>query len=243
MRGPYGIGRLLRALRRTDPSAGGAPAAAGSADLLLRVLCHELRTPVTTLSSLTRALADEARPLTGEDRRAISVLARDQAAYLQTLLGEAATSVAALTLVSGPDERAVPLAEVLPAVAMLVPVERRRVRITREAARCPVSARRTRQMLGNLVENALRHGPAAGRVGIRAERRGGALSISVLDEGRVAHGLVEALRRPAPATGMSGLGLWIVRELVAADGGRMRLHRLRPDGVAVELLLPARHTG
>ncbi|MFF5218710.1 sensor histidine kinase [Micromonospora sp. NPDC000442] len=237
------IGRLLGALRGTDTHGGGATAGAASRDLLLRVFCHELRTPVSTLTSLTRALADEARPLTGEDRRAISALARDQAAYLQTLLTEAATSVGALTLVAGRNERAVPLAEILPAVAMLVPVERRRVRVTREAARCAVPAGRTRQMLGNLVENALRHGPAAGRVGIRAVRRGADLSISVLDEGRVADSLVEALRRPSPAAGMSGLGLWIVRELVAADGGRVRLHRLRPDGVAVELLLPARQAG
>ncbi|MCZ7422800.1 MULTISPECIES: HAMP domain-containing sensor histidine kinase [unclassified Micromonospora] len=241
MRGRY-LGRLREALRRTDVPAGGARAA-GSGDLLLRVLCHELRTPVTSLTSLTRALADETSPLTGEQRRAISALARDHAAYLQNLLTEAATSVGALTLLAGGNDHAVPLAEVLPAVAMLVPAERRRVRVTREAARCAVSARRTRQMVGNLVENALRHGPAAGRVGIHAACRGADLSIRVLDEGHVADTLIEALRRPAPAVGMSGLGLWIVRELVAVDGGQVRLHRLRPTGVAVEVLLPARRAG
>ncbi|WBB51013.1 HAMP domain-containing sensor histidine kinase [Verrucosispora sp. WMMA2044] len=243
MRGRYGIGRLLEVLRRTGSPAGGATAASRPSELLLRVLCHELRTPVTTLTSLTRALADEARPLTVEDRRLVSALARDQAAHLQTLLTEAATSVGALTLAVGRSEPTVPLAEILPIVAMLVPAERRHIRVTWEAARCRVSAHRTRQMVGNLVENALRHGPAAGRVGIHAMCRGAHLSISVLDEGRVAEPLIEALRRPAPAVGMSGLGLWIVRQLVAVDGGQVRLHRLRPTGVAVEVLLPARQAG
>jgi K+-sensing histidine kinase KdpD len=88
------------------------------------------------------------------------------------------------------------------------------------------------------VENALRHGPSDGQVGLYATLRGPDLSILVTDEGRVDDALLVALRRPAPAVGMSGLGLWIVRQLVTADGGALRAHRLRPRGVALEVLLP-----
>ncbi|MGW3810635.1 hypothetical protein ACWD50_28815, partial [Micromonospora sp. NPDC005113] len=72
--------------------------------------------------------------------------------------------------------------------------------------------------------------------GAELGRRG--LSILVTDEGRVDDALLAAMRRPAPAVGMSGLGLWIVRQLLAADGGVLRAHRLRPRGVALEVLLP-----
>ncbi|MBM0279800.1 sensor histidine kinase, partial [Micromonospora tarensis] len=122
--------------------------------------------------------------------------------------------------------------------AALVPVGRRRARVTRRALRCPVPAGRTRQVLVNLVENALRHGPPEGQVGLYATVRNPGLSILVTNEGRVDDALLAALRRPTPAVGMSGLGLWIVRQLVATDGGALRVHRLRPRGLAVEVLLP-----
>ncbi|MGW4500197.1 sensor histidine kinase [Micromonospora sp. NPDC004336] len=202
------------------------------------MLCHEFRTPVATLASLTRALADDGCPLTGEDLRAVAALARDQAVHLEGLLRVAAAGTRALTPAGEPADPAAPLAEILRGAAELVPRHRRRIRVTRRAGGCPVPARRTRQVLTNLVENALRHGPSEGRVGIQAALGPAGLSILVTDEGRVDSALVEALRRPAPAVGMSGLGLWIVRQLLAADGGRLRLHRLRPRGVALEALLP-----
>lgn len=236
MRGRHGLQGLMRGFRRSGP---GGPPAAADPELLLRVLCHEFRTPVSTLTSLTRALADDRRELTGDDRRAISELARDQAVHLQDLLRDAAASTGALTLATQPEVTTAPLAEILRGVAVLVPQHRRRVRVTRRAGGCPVPERRTRQVLENLVQNALRHGPAEGRIGIYASLRRAGLSILVVDEGRVDGALLAALRRPVPAAGLSGLGLWIVRRLVAVDGGRVRVHRLRPRGVALEVLLPA----
>ncbi|WP_422740221.1 sensor histidine kinase [Micromonospora sp. WMMD729] len=238
MRARHGWQGLLRGLRRTGPGSGSAPSPAVDADLLLRVLCHEFRTPVSALTSLTRALADDHKPLTAADRRAVSALARDQAVHLQALLRDATAGTGALTPAARP-EVTVPLAGLLREAATLVPAGRRRVRATRRAAAWPVPAGRTRQVLVNLVENALRHGPAGGHVGLYAALRGPGLSIVVTDEGRVDEGLLVALRRTAPAVGMSGLGLWIVRHLVAVDGGALRAHRLRPRGVALEVLLPA----
>lgn len=241
MYGGHGFGRLLRGFRRPDTSAVASVGTMGPGDssgLLVRTFCHEFRTPINTLAALTQALADERRPLSSDDRRAIAALARDQAAHLQGLLGVAADNTSSLTLVGHQDEQRVPLAEILSAVTVVVPPERRRIRVTRRAAACRVPQRRTRQVLANLVENALRHGPPEGPVGIYAARRRSGLSVTVTDEGCVEDGLVEALRRPVPAAGMSGLGLWIARQLVAADGGRVCLHRLRPRGVALEVLLP-----
>ncbi|PWR04989.1 sensor histidine kinase [Micromonospora acroterricola] len=237
MRARHGLQGMLRGLRRTEPELVGQSPPEADPELLLRVLCHEFRTPVSTLTSLTRALADERRELTGADRRAITELARDQAVHLQGLLREATAGTGALALAARP-EPFVPLAGILREAAALVPARRRRARATRVAAACPVPSGRTRQVLVNLVENALRHGPAEGQVGLHAAlgRRG--LSILVTDEGRVDDALLSAVRRPAPAEGMSGLGLWIVRQLVAADGGVLRVHRLRPRGVALEVLLP-----
>ncbi|MGK5740873.1 sensor histidine kinase [Micromonospora sp. URMC 103] len=238
MRGRHGLRGLLRGFRRAHPKRGEDGASAPTdPELLLRVLCHEFRTPVSTLTSLTRALADDRRELTGADRREITRLARDQAVHLQALLRHATAGTRALVVPGAPEEAA-PLAGILREVAALVPAHRRRARATRRAAACPVPAGRTRQVLVNLVENALRHGPADGQIGLYASVRRTGLSLLVTDEGRVDGALLEALRRPEPAAGMSGLGLWIVRQLVAADGGTVHVHRLRPRGVALEVRLP-----
>ncbi|RKN52548.1 sensor histidine kinase [Micromonospora costi] len=227
-------------MRRTGRERGHDGAAAPTdPELLLRVLCHEFRTPVSALTSLTGALADDRRELTGDDRRAITRLARDQAVHLQALLRQATAGTGALVVPAAPDEAA-PLAGILREAATLVPAHRRRTRATRRAAEFAVPAGRTRQVLVNLVENALRHGPADGQVGLYAAARRSGLSLLVTDEGRLDAGLLDALRRPVPAAGMSGLGLWIVRQLVAVDDGALHVHRLRPRGVAIEVCLPLR---
>ncbi|MGC4782753.1 sensor histidine kinase [Micromonospora zamorensis] len=240
MRARHGLQGLLRGLRRIEPTPGEMRPPVADSELLLRVLCHEFRTPISTLTSLTRALADEQRELSGADRRAISELARDQAVHLQSLLRDATAGTGALALAPQP-EPAVPLAGILREAAALVPAGRRRARATRRAGACPVPAGRIRQVLVNLVENALRHGPPDGQVGLYATVRGPGLSVLVTDEGRVDDALLSAVRRPAPAVGMSGLGLWIVRQLLVPDGGALRVHRLRPRGVALEVLLPTVH--
>ncbi|TQJ22766.1 hypothetical protein FBZ33_3024 [Micromonospora sp. A202] len=240
MRARHGLQGLLRGLRRIEPTPGEMGPPVADSELLLRVLCHEFRTPISTLTSLTRALADEQRELSGADRRAISELARDQAVHLQSLLRDATAGTGALALAPQP-EPAVPLAGILREAAALVPAGRRRARATRRAGACPVPAGRTRQVLVNLVENALRHGPPDGQVGLYATVRGPGLSVLVTDEGRVDDALLSAVRRAAPAVGMSGLGLWIVRQLLVTDGGALRVHRLRPRGVALEVLLPTVH--
>ncbi len=226
----------LRGFRRPRPARAADRPAGLRPELLLRVLCHEFRTPVSTLTSVTRALADGR--LSGDDRAALSALARDQAVHLADLLQEATASTGSLLLAAEREVSTAPLAEILRGVAVLIPGHRRRTRVTRRAGECAVPERRTRQVLANLVENALRHGPAGGTVGIHAALRRSGLSIVVTDEGQVDAALLAAVRWPAPGAGMSGLGLWIVRQLVAADGGQLRLHRLRPRGVALEVRFP-----
>ncbi|MFE0590706.1 sensor histidine kinase [Micromonospora echinospora] len=208
-------------------------------DLLLRMLCHEFRTPVGALAALTRALADDRRPLTPADRRELATLARDQADHLQQLLRRVVAAGGGAFALVAEAEPTVPLGRILPQVAALVPAGRLRAGTTRRAGVCPVPARRTRQVLVNLVENALRHGPPDGTVGIFATVRGAGLTVLVTDEGGSPAPVIEALRRPVPGAGFSGLGLWIVRRLVAVDGGRVTAHALRPVGVGVEVVLPA----
>jgi signal transduction histidine kinase len=102
---------------------------------------------------------------------------------------------------------------------------------------------RLEQAVGNLVDNALRHG--AGVVTLGAEMHGADLTIRIADEGP---GLPESIagdafrpfqRGPGKSAGNgSGLGLAIASEIVTAHGGRIAT-RSTTDGFTVELALPA----
>ncbi|MCW6006681.1 ATP-binding protein, partial [Micromonospora sp. CPCC 205371] len=124
-----------------------------------------------------------------------------------------------------------------PAPPASVPRKRRRMRVDERAGGRPVPARRTRQVLINLLDNAVRHGPPGGAVVLRLEPAAGGVAVTVQDEGLDSTPVEAALRRHTPPAGMSGMGLWIVRQLVEVDGGTVTAYRT-PAGVAVRVVLP-----
>ena len=84
------------------------------------------------------------------------------------------------------------------------------------------------QVVGNLLQNAVRYTPAGGRVSIRAERRPGDVLVSVANsgEGIPAADLPHVFERfyrvdksRDRARGGAGIGLAIVRQIVEAAGG------------------------
>jgi two-component system, OmpR family, sensor kinase len=201
------------------------------ADLVLtRSLCHELRPPMATLTGLVRAL--EKSP--SEQRRAqIARLAVEHLAYAEAMLGQAAETARGL-----PDRTvaAVPLRDLLPAVAVTAPAGALTVTASRAALRWPVHPRHTQQILINLVDNAVRHAPGPVRlsVGVRSRR----LRLAVEDGGGVTAGLRAALCRGTPPPDERGLGLWVVRQRLASLRGALRARGLRPAGLVLEVSLP-----
>lgn len=211
----------LRRTPRPDPAL-----------LLLRSVCHELRPPVATLNSLVRAL--EAQP--SEARRGeLARLAGEHASHAEAVLRQAAAAAAGL---AEPGDSVVPLHRVLPAVAATVPAERLALSVSAGAERCLVSARQTRQILLNLLSNAARYSPGEIRLTAAVQRR--RLRLTVADQGGLSDDLLHALHRRTPPEGTKGLGLWVVRHLVTAQGGRLRARSLSPRGVLMEVALPRR---
>jgi signal transduction histidine kinase len=208
------------------------PQPADPALVLLRTFCHELRPPVATLTSLVRALENQP----SEHRRGeLARLAAEHVSHAEAVLRQAAAAAQGL---SAPDDGAQPLSRVVPAVAAAVPAERLSVSVSPAAARCPVPPRHTRQILLNLLDNARRY--SAGGIELTAETGFRRLRLTVTDQGVMTFDLARALRRRTPPDDSKGLGLWVVRHLVTAQGGTIRARTLSPRGLAMEVTVPRR---
>ena len=103
---------------------------------------------------------------------------------------------------------------------------------------------RIRQALGNLVDNALRHG--RGRVGVHAEQHDGRVELHVTDEGDGfdPEFLPRAFERfsrddDARTAGGAGLGLSIVEAIARAHDGSVGAANRPTGGADVWLALPA----
>ena len=104
-----------------------------------------------------------------------------------------------------------------------------------------------RQILLNLLDNAAKYGPAGQTITVGSEIAGGVARIWVEDQGpgiphedrrRVWEPYVRLSRSAESATGGSGIGLSVVRELVELHGGRTRAEGSPGGGARVLVELP-----
>ena len=199
---------------------------------------HELRTPLTLLSGeleLARR-GDRSR----EELEAALRIASDEVDRLVRLAEDL------LALASSKDGDLPLKRERVDAGALLEAVARRFGGVSVEAQPGLVvngDRLRLEQALGNLVDNARRHG--AGDVTIVARAAGREVELAVRDggDGFPANFLPHAFERfsradAARGRGGAGLGLAIVDAVVRAHGGRARARNLAGGGAEVTLTLP-----
>jgi two-component system sensor histidine kinase BaeS len=219
---------------------------------LLADLGHEMRTPVATLEAYLEALEDGVATLDA----ATAQLLHAQTRRLARLSEDIGT-------VSRAEEGQVRLAlrTMLPEPVLTAAVdsvseayETKGVRLVTDVAaglpELPLDPERMGQVLGNLLDNALRHTPAGGTVTISAStsRRTGGVVLSVADTGEgipaehLAH-VFERFYRVDTARdrnhGGSGIGLAIAKALVQAHGGQLTATSLGTgQGSTFRILLP-----
>jgi signal transduction histidine kinase len=110
-----------------------------------------------------------------------------------------------------------------------------------------VDPSRMRQVLGNLVANAVRHSPAGGRVMLKARSNDGRPQLEVADEGpgipedeleRVFERFYRSDRARSTDEGGAGLGLAISRWIVELHGGTIAAAPVNPHGCRMVVELP-----
>lgn len=212
-------------------------------------VAHELRTPLTVIQGTLEAMLDGVYPADRDNLQAALAQTRTLSRLVEDLRLLALADAGRLSLHTAPLDLASFLRETVE--AHQTQAQERDVSLALEipAPLPPVEADRDRlaQVLGNLLNNALRYVPSGGHVTIRARGTEEEVAVSVSDDGPgippadLPH-LFERFwrgdRARRQATGGSGLGLTIARSLVEAHGGRLWVESAAGKGAVFTFTLP-----
>lgn len=243
VRGPREVRSLARAFNAMSASL-----AADTADRrrLLADVSHELRTPLSVIQGNVEGMMDGLYPADREHLERVLAETRQMERLIEDLRTLSLADAGALALHREPVDLRALAGEV---VAGFQP-QARDAGVTlgldqTDASVDPLSLdpRRMRQVIANLVSNALRHTPSGGIVTVRVASNANGVLLEVADTGEgmdpeTAARAFDRFWRAGDAPG-AGLGLAIVRDLVEAHDGEVSLESEPGAGTAVRCRLPA----
>jgi PAS domain S-box-containing protein len=215
---------------------------------------RELRSPLTSIYGFAETLLRD-DVLFGEEERAtfLSYIASEAGrltAIVDRLLAVARLDSGDLQVqISATDVGAV-AAEVVSAAKQSLTLNGHELELELPPEPLTVDADREklRQILMDLVENAVKYSPSGGTVRVSAQRRDDSVEVSVADEGigipqaeqtRIFAKFYRAESRGRDlASGGTGLGLFIAKELLAAMRGRIWVSSREGEGSTFSFALP-----
>ena len=238
-------------LQEAELAASAARQAAEAREEILRVVAHDLRDPLGTISMTASLLLDglgrdSKRP---GDEKYVQIIARS-ASRMDRLIHDLLDVTRMDTGRLQVDPKAEPLACVLRDALEGAELHARERSLTLSLAledELPaawIDASRVAQAISNLLGNALKFTPPGGRITVGAKRERSWVRVWVADSGEgIAEDQVERIFRPfwqahaADGRGL-GLGLAITRGIVEAHGGRIAVESHPGRGSTFSFTVP-----
>ena len=214
-------------------------------DIFIASVSHELRTPLTAVLGFAWELASESSRLTpeevGSSARVIAEQATDLSAIIEDLLVAARTDIQAVTVLS---EEVAIVDEIRAVIRVMNPADQSRIRPLEGALLVRADHLRVRQILRNLLNNAVRHGGP--NIHIELGSLDGFSTVTVLDDGpgipaEFQAGMFEPYFHGVGDPGQPasiGLGLAVSRFLARLMEGEVEFVP-QATGTGVRLSLPA----
>jgi len=215
---------------------------------LVNTVSHELRTPLSGVLGFTKLLLT--RDFDPETRHHYLGIVDAQARRLSGLLDD---FLDVRRIEEGRFERAkelVDMATLLEEEAQLYRQQSPKHEVAVEIDHPPLSVignpDRLRQVIGNLISNAIKYSPQGGVVAVTADRENGAVRVEVRDEGmgipagQQSQIFTKFFRGDAAASGITGtgLGLAVSRDIVESHGGRIGFSSAEGRGTTFFVELP-----
>lgn len=234
-RGPRQIRPLMRAF---NSMASRLQAADQRRRDMLGDVTHELRTPLTVIQGEVEGMLDGVYP--ADEARLKSILEETQllARLVDDLRTLALAEASALQLRCEPTDLAGLIRETLAAFKSTADAKRVRIELSlSDSPPLDVDPARIREVIGNLLTNALRYTPDGGVV--RVEYDGSWISVTDSGPGVPLDSLPHLFDRfyKSSDSGGMGLGLSIAKYLVEAHGGAIRAENAAQGGMRITFTL------
>jgi signal transduction histidine kinase len=211
---------------------------------------HELRAPLTSIYGFAETLLRQDIPFSDEERQTflgyIASETKQLTTIVDTLLGVARLDAGEMLVELAPADVGTIVNEVVSSAQATANDHRFVVDVPKEPLAATADREKLRQVLANLVDNAVKFSPEGATVTVEARRAGGAVEVRVVDEGiGVPADERERIfskfhRAEGSARGRAGtgLGLFIARGLVRAMGGRIWVDSAEGQGSSFAFELP-----
>jgi signal transduction histidine kinase len=217
------------------------------------LVSHEVRTPLAAIIGSARTLEQRWRDLSPDQRDAFLALIADETDRLAALVGEVLDTSRIDAGTFSYAFREVDLAGLVNETVAAAELARDSLRIETDmpAVLPPVSgdAHRLRQVLTNLIDNAVKYSPDGMPVEVSAASVNGHVRVAIADRGpgirSEDHGLIfEKFGRVHGTSSKpgTGLGLYIARAIADAHGGTLEVSSTPGAGSTFTLDLPAAKT-
>ena len=212
---------------------------------------HELRTPLTQIRMFAETLLLERTRSEEERRRSLSIIdqeARRLAHLVDNTLLFARGERGSLQLTRREGDLVDALKQTVEAFAPIAAARKCRVTLEGEASYVTsFDAEALRQIALNLLDNAVKYGPANGAVRMVVRAGEDEVEISVEDSGagippgtekKIFQRFVRLERESSGSTGGAGIGLAVVRELVELHGGVCGVRSRNGGGSVFHFTIP-----
>ena len=218
------------------------------------LVSHELRSPLASVIGSARTLQARWRELAPEHRDAFLAVIADETSRLATLIGDVLDTSRIEAGTFAYTFRDVDVGALVHETVAAAALGQDEVRLD-AAVRDPLprvrgDADRLRQVLTNLIDNAVKYSPPGGEVRVDAYANSHAVLVQVSDSGP---GIASADQRlifekfgrvtGTDAKPGTGLGLFIARSIAEAHGGTIEVRSAPGRGATFTVALPAAGAG